>query len=97
MQPPDAGNPDGSGQMIFEHYRACLAVVGRRQELVTEKAAKAWFAITPNAAEALKAKVDKEREEKIVKFPATASSSGRGYIRPGSRWERRNVSTEATE
>ena len=50
--------------MIFEHYR----------ELVTEKAAKAWFAITPEAAKALKAKLDKEREEKIVKFPATAAA-----------------------
>jgi archaeosine-15-forming tRNA-guanine transglycosylase len=49
-----------SPQMIFEHYR----------ELVTEKAAKAWFAITPEAAKALKAKLDQEREENIVKFPA---------------------------
>ncbi len=57
----EAGN---SPQMIFEHYR----------ELVTEKAAKAWFAITPETAKALKAKLDKEREAKIVKFPATAAA-----------------------
>jgi hypothetical protein len=49
---------------IFQHYR----------ELVTEKAAKAWFAITPEAAKALKAKLDKEQEAKIVKFPATAAA-----------------------
>ncbi len=35
----EAGN---SPQMIFKHYR----------ELVTEKAAKAWFAITPEVAKA---------------------------------------------
>jgi len=57
----EAGN---SPQMIFEHYR----------ELVTEKAAKAWFAITPETAKALKTKLDKEREEKIVRFPATAAA-----------------------
>jgi hypothetical protein len=57
----EAGN---SPQMIFEHYR----------ELVTEKSAKAWFAITPEAAKALKAKLDQEREAKIVKFPATAAA-----------------------
>ena len=50
--------------MIFEHYR----------ELVTEKAAKAWFAITPEAGKALKAKREKEREANIVKFPATAAA-----------------------
>jgi hypothetical protein len=60
--------------MIFEHYRACLAAVRRRQELVTEKPAKAWFVITPEAAKALKAKLDKEREAKIVTFPAKAEA-----------------------
>lgn len=54
----EAGN---SPQMIFEHYH----------ELVTEKAARAWFTIRPEAA---KAKLDKERDEKIVKFPATAAA-----------------------
>ena len=50
--------------MIFEHYR----------EPVTEKAAKAWFAITPETGKALKARLEKEREGKIVKFPATAAA-----------------------
>jgi hypothetical protein len=67
----EAGN---SPQMIFRHYRACLAAVRRRQELVTEKAAKAWFAITPDAARALKAKIEKERTTKILAFPATAAA-----------------------
>jgi len=57
----EAGN---SPQMIFEHYR----------ELVAEKAAKAWFAVTPEAAKALRAKLDREREAKIVKFPAKAAA-----------------------
>ena len=57
----EAGN---SPQMIFEHYR----------ELVTEKAAKAWFAIAPEATKALEAKLDKERAAKIVKFPAEAEA-----------------------
>ena len=47
-----------SPQMIFEHYRACLAAVRRRQELATEQAGKACFAITPEATKALKAKLD---------------------------------------
>jgi hypothetical protein len=55
-----------SPQMIFQHYR----------ELVTEKGARAWFGITPEAAKALKAKLDKEREAKIMKFPATAAAWG---------------------
>ena len=57
----EAGN---SPQMIFEHY--C--------ELVTEKAAKAWFAITPEAAKAVKARVERERAAKIVAFPAKAAA-----------------------
>jgi hypothetical protein len=60
--------------MIFEHCRACLASVRRRQELVTEKAAKACFTITPEAAKALRAKLDKERGGKMVNFPATAAA-----------------------
>jgi integrase len=57
----EAGN---SPQMIFEHYR----------ELVTEKAAKAWFATGPETGKALKARLDKERVARIVKFPATAAA-----------------------
>jgi integrase len=57
----EAGN---SPQMIFEHYR----------ELVTEKAAKAWFAITPEVAKAVKEKLEKEREARIVAFPAKAAA-----------------------
>jgi integrase len=57
----EAGN---SPQMVFKHYR----------ELVTEKAAKAWFSITPGVAKAVKQKLDKEREEKIVRFPATVAA-----------------------
>jgi hypothetical protein len=45
---------------------------------VTEKPAKAWFVITPEAAKALKAKLDKEREAKIVTFPAKAEASALG-------------------
>ncbi len=44
----EAGN---SPQMVFRHYR----------ELVTEKEAQAWFAITPEVASAMKEKLDKER------------------------------------
>ena len=59
----------GSPQMIFEHYR----------ELVTEKAAKAWFAITPDAARALKAKIEKERTAKILAFPRRLRHDGGAY------------------
>jgi hypothetical protein len=55
--------------MIFEHYR----------ELVTEKAAKAWFAITPDAARALKAKIEKERTAKILAFPRRLRHDGGAY------------------
>lgn len=48
-----------SPQMVFRHYR----------ELVTEKAAKAWFAITPESTKALREKAEKERQAKIVRFP----------------------------
>ncbi len=57
----EAGN---SPQMIFQHYR----------ELVTEKAAKAWFAITPESIKAAREKAEKEREAKIVRFPAKAAA-----------------------
>lgn len=53
----EAGN---SPRMIFQHYR----------ELVTEKAAKAWFGITPEAAKVVRERLQKEREAKIVAFPA---------------------------
>ena len=57
----EAGN---SPQMVFRHYR----------ELVTEQEAKAWFAITPATAKALKDKIEKERAAKIVAFPAKAAA-----------------------
>ena len=64
----EAGN---SPQMIFEHYR----------ELVTEKEAKAWFAITPAAVKPIREKEEQDRAErerqeaaKIVHFPVTASA-----------------------
>ena len=57
----EAGN---SPQMVFRHYR----------ELVTEKGAKAWFAITPEAAKAVRERIEKEREAKIVAFPAKAAA-----------------------
>ena len=41
---------------------------------MTEKAAKAWFAITPEAAKAVKARVEKERAAKIAAFPAKAAA-----------------------
>ncbi|HWQ91029.1 MAG TPA: hypothetical protein VN673_05105, partial [Clostridia bacterium] len=53
----EAGN---SPQMIFQHYR----------ELVTEKAAKAWFAITPESTKELREKAQQERQARIVAFPA---------------------------
>ena len=43
----EAGN---SPQMVFRHYR----------ELVTEKEAQTWFAITPEVARAMKEKLEKE-------------------------------------
>jgi hypothetical protein len=55
----EAGN---SPQMIFQHYR----------ELVTEKAAKAWFAITPESTKAMREKAEKERQAKIVPHLAAA-------------------------
>jgi integrase len=57
----EAGN---SPQMVFRHYR----------ELVTEKAAKAWFAITPDAAKAVLEKVEEARQAKIVAHPALAAA-----------------------
>lgn len=58
----EAGN---SPQMIFQHYR----------ELVTEKAAKAWFAITPESTKALREAAEAERKAKIVAFPAKAAAA----------------------
>jgi integrase len=55
----EAGN---SPQMIFQHYR----------ELVTERAAKVWFGITPEAAKAVRERIEEERKAKIVRFPARA-------------------------
>jgi hypothetical protein len=57
----EAGN---SPQMIFQHYR----------ELVTEKGAKAWFAITPKSTKALREQAEKERQAKIVAFPAKVAA-----------------------
>ena len=57
----EAGN---SPQMIFQHYR----------ELVTEKGAKSWFAITPESTKAMREKAEKERHAKIVAFPAKAAA-----------------------
>ncbi len=57
----EAGN---SPQMVFRHYR----------ELVTEKQAQAWFAITPETAKAMREKLEKERAAKIVAFPATVAA-----------------------
>jgi hypothetical protein len=53
----EAGN---SPQMIFQHYR----------ELVTEKGAKSWFAITPESTKAMREKAERERQARIVRFPA---------------------------
>ncbi|HEY9175971.1 MAG TPA: hypothetical protein VI136_27130 [Verrucomicrobiae bacterium] len=58
----EAGN---SPQMIFQHYR----------ELVTEKAAKAWFAITPETIKALQEAVEAERRARIVAFPGKAAAA----------------------
>jgi integrase len=57
----EAGN---SPDMIFKHYR----------ELVTEKEADAWFGVTPDAVKAAKAKMAKERAEKVVKMPAVKAA-----------------------
>ena len=57
----EAGN---SPQMIFQHYR----------ELVTEKGAKAWFAITPETTKALREQAEKERQAKVLAFPAHAAA-----------------------
>ena len=56
----EAGN---SPQMIFQRYR----------ELVTEKGAKSWFAITPESTKELREQAEKERQAKIVAFPAKAA------------------------
>lgn len=58
----EAGN---SAQMIFQHYR----------ELVTEKAAKAWFGITPESIQALQEAAEAERRARIVAFPAKAAAA----------------------
>lgn len=57
----EAGN---SPRMIFQHYR----------ELVTPQDAKAWFAITPESMKAMRTKAEKERQAKIVAFPAKAAA-----------------------
>jgi hypothetical protein len=57
----EAGN---SPQMVFRDYR----------ELVTEKEAQAWFAITPETAKAMREKLEKERAAKIVAFPGKAAA-----------------------
>ena len=64
----EAGN---SPHMIFEHYR----------ELVTEKEAKAWFAVTPDTIKPIREKEEQDRAEwerqkaaKIVHLPVTAAA-----------------------
>lgn len=49
--------------MIFKHYR----------ELVTEKGAKWWFAITPAATKEVPVKIEREWAAKIVAFPVVAA------------------------
>ena len=61
----EAGN---SPDMIFKHYRARLAVVRRRQELVTEREADGWFGVTPDAVKAARTAMEKQRAEKVVKL-----------------------------
>jgi hypothetical protein len=57
----EAGN---SPQMIFHHYR----------ELVTEKEAGAWFGITPEAAKAVRERVEAKRAAKVAAFPARTAA-----------------------
>jgi hypothetical protein len=57
----EAGN---SPQMIFRHYR----------ELVTDREAKMWFAITPVSTEEIRAKAENARAAKIVPMPAAKAA-----------------------
>jgi len=57
----EAGN---SPDMIFKHYR----------ELVTEKAADAWFGVTPAVVKAARAKMEKEKAAKVVAIPKAAAA-----------------------
>jgi predicted urease superfamily metal-dependent hydrolase len=68
----EAGN---SPEMIFKHYR----------ELVTKKAAEAWFGVTPAMVKVARAKMEKEKAEaarkaeterlaKVVPLPKTAAA-----------------------
>ena len=57
----EAGN---SPEMIFKHYR----------ELVTEKEADAWFGVTPEAVKAAKAKMEREKAEKVVNMPGAKAA-----------------------
>jgi len=52
----EAGN---SRQMVFSNYR----------QLVTEKEADAWFGVTPDAVKPAKARMQKQKAEKVVKLP----------------------------
>ena len=56
-----AGN---SPDMIFKHYR----------DLVTEKEADAWFAVTPDAVKAAKAKMEKQKADKVVNLPSARAA-----------------------
>ena len=47
-------------KMIFQHYR----------ELVTEKEAGTWFGITPEAAKAVRERVEAKQTAKVMAFPA---------------------------
>jgi hypothetical protein len=48
--------------MIFQHYR----------ELVTEQEAGAWFGITPEAAKAVRERIEAKQAAKVVAFPVRA-------------------------
>ena len=43
------------------------------RELVTEKDANGWFAITPAATKEVRVKIERERAAKIVAFPVVAA------------------------
>jgi len=61
---------------------ACLAVVRRRQELVTEKEADAWFGVTPDAVAAPKKQREAERAAKVVVLPKVVAACGLRFGAP---------------
>ncbi len=66
----EAGN---SLWMVFSSYRACLAVVRRRQELVRTSDAEKWFGIMPEAVEAAKTAQQNGAAAKIVPLQVAAA------------------------